>query len=183
MTLTFECIEKEGRELVHHFREVRPAVLSFATLKGYYERLKQFDTIFNGYVANNIDAFIHSFIQGNGSGDIQATGVIWEVDDVGIVYLTEISVGNDAYAHFNFWDRRFKGRENLIRGMMLHVMTEYDLHRVTSEVGMFASPWLPQALERVGFVREGRKRESIWHVPRGTDEGQWFDSLMYSMLR
>lgn len=176
--LQFRCDEPEGSIV----RTVRPAILTFATLKGYYEKLRRFDTIFNGYVANNIDAFIHSFIQGDGSGGVQATGIIWEVDDVGILYLTEISVGNDAYAHFNFWDRRFKGRENLIRGMMLHVMRDYDLHRISSEVGMFAAHWLPQALERIGFVREGRKREAIWHVPKGK-EGQWFDSIMYSMLR
>ncbi|KKL90951.1 hypothetical protein LCGC14_1899580 [marine sediment metagenome] len=179
MVLTFECIEPEGTVM----REVRPARLSFETLKGYYDKLKEFDTVFNGYVANNIDAFIYSFVKGNGSEDLQATGIIWEVDDVGILYLTNISVGNDAYAHFNFWDRRFKGRENLIRGMMRYVMKEFDLHRITSEVGLFAAPWLPSALERIGFVREGRKREAIWYVPKGAREGEWFDSLIYSMLR
>ena len=178
-TLKFECDEPGGIVT----REVRPAHLSFATLKGYYDKLKEFDTVFNGYVANNIDAFIQSFVKGNGSDDLQATGIIWEVDDVGILYLTNISIGNDALAHFNFWDRRYKGRENLIRGMMKHVMKEFNLHRITSEVGLFAAPWLPLALERMGFVREGRKREAIWHVPKGKREGQWFDSLIYSVLR
>ncbi len=179
MVLTFECIEPEGTVM----REVRPARLSFETLKGYYDKLKEFDTVFNGYVANNIDAFIQSFVKGDGSDDLQATGIIWEVDDVGILYLTNISIGNDALAHFNFWDRRYKGRENLIRGMMRYVMKEFNLHRITSEVGLFAAPWLPLALERMGFVREGRKREAIWHVPKGAREGEWFDSLIYSILR
>ena len=178
-TLKFECDEPGGMVT----REVRRAHLSFKTLKGYYDKLKEFDTVFNGYVANNIDAFIHSFVKGNGSGDLQATGIIWEVDDVGILYLTDISIGNDAYAHFNFWDRRFKGRENLIRGMMKHVMKEFNLHRITSEVGLFAAPWLPSALERIGFVREGRKREAIWFKSKEATEGEWFDSLIYSMLR
>ncbi len=177
--LEFECREPEGTLI----RCVRPAVLTFATLKGYYDKLKEFDTIFNGYVANNIDAFIHSFVKGNGSGDVQSTGIIWEVDDVGILYLTEISVGNDAYAHFNFWDRRIKGRENLIRGMMRNVMGEFNLHRISIEVGMFAAAWMCPAVERIGFTREGRKREAIWHVPKKTQEGQWFDSIMYSILR
>ena len=158
MVLTFECIEPEGTVM----REVRPAVLSFSVLKGYYDKLKEFDTVFNGYVANNIDAFIRSFVKGDGSDGLAATGIIWEVDDVGILYLTDISIGNDAYAHFNFWDRRFKGRENLIRGMMKYIMEEFDLHRINVEVALFAGPWLPSALERIGFVKEGRKREAIW---------------------
>ena len=247
--LKFECCEPDGTIT----RTVRPAKLSFSVLKGYYDKLKEFDTVFNGYVANNIDAFIHSFVKSNGSGDLQSTGIIWEVDDVGILYLTDISIGNDAYAHFNFWDRRFEGRENLIRGMMSYIMKEFDLHRISVEVGLFAAPWLPLALERMGFVKEGRKRESIWfakksnkkerklerayskkiHSPicgckrratmevfnkhsercglkciacgerlmeslnteesqrtknveltmRDNEKGQWFDSLMYSMLR
>ena len=179
MVLKFECVEPEGRII----REVRLAKLSFETLRGYYDKLKEFDTIFNGFVANNLDAFIHSFIQGDSEKDVAATGIIWEVDDVGILYLTNISIGNDALAHFNFWDRRIKGRERLIRGMMWYVMNEFNLHRVGIEVGMFAAPWLPSAVERIGFTKEGRKREAIWHVPKGADEGQWFDSIIYSMLR
>lgn len=179
MTLVFECKEPEGTFM----REVIPALLDFGTLKAYYDKLKEFDTIFNGYIANNLDAFIHSFVRGNGEGGVQATGLIWEVDDVGILYLTEIAVGNNALAHFNFWDRRLKGREKLIRGMMWHVMNEYDLHRITVEVGAFAAPWMTSAVERMGFVREGRKRESIWHVKRGASEGEWFDSIIYSVLR
>ncbi len=179
MELHFECDEPEGKVS----RTVRPAILTFGTLKGYYDRLKEFDTVFNGYVANNIDAFIRSFVKGDGSDDLQATGIIWEVDDVGILYLTNISIGNDALAHFNFWDRRYKGRENLIRGMMRYVMKEFDLHRISSEVGLFAAPWLPLALEKIGFVREGRKREAIWHIRPNAKEGEWFDSLIYSILR
>ena len=156
---------------------MRPATLSFKTLKGYYDRLKEFKTVFNSYVANNIDDFIKLFVSGEGQDDVRATGLIWEVDDVGILYLTEIAIGHDALAHFNFWDRRFKGREKLLRGMIRYVMDEFDLHRVTVEVGMFAAPWLPSAVERVGFVREGRKREAIKY------DGEWFDCLVYSMLK
>jgi len=156
---------------------VRPAVLTFETFKGYYDKLKKFKTVFNSYVENNLDDFIKLFVSGDGKDDIRATGLIWEVDDVGILYLTEIAPGHDALAHFNFWDRIFNGREKLIRGMVRHVMDEFALHRVTVEVGMFAAPWLPKAVERIGFKREGRKREAIKF------DGKWFDSIMYSMLR
>ena len=85
--------------------------------------------------------------------------------------------GHDALAHFNFWDRRFTGRENLIRGMMAHVMDKFNLHRITVEAGMFAAPWLPRAIEKMGFVREGRKREAIFY------KDEWWDSIIYSILR
>ena len=156
---------------------MRPATLTFATLKGYYDRLKEFKTVFNSYIANNIDDFITLFVSGDGKDDIKATGLIWEVDDVGIFYLTDIAVGHDALAHFNFWDRRLRGRERLIRGAVWYAMNEFDLHRVTVEVGMFAAKWLPSAVERIGFKREGRKREALKY------EGKWFDSLIYSMLK
>jgi hypothetical protein len=152
-------------------------VLTFETLKGYYDKLKEFKTVFNSYIANNLDDFITLFVSGNGKDDIRATGLIWEVDDVGILYLTNIAVGHDALAHFNFWDRRLRGRENLLRGMTRYVMDEFDLHRVTVEVGLFAAPWLPAAVERTGFKKEGRKREALKY------EGKWFDSIIYSMLK
>ncbi len=173
MTLKFRCDEPEGVVV----RQVRPAELSFAVITGYYDKLKEFKTVFNSYVRNSLDDFIRLFVTGDGGDGVRATGLIWEVDDVGILYLTEIAVGHDALAHFNFWDRRLRGRENLIRGMMKHVMEMLDLHRVTVEVGMFAAPWLPAAVERLGFVKEGRKREALRY------EGEWFDCIIYSMLR
>lgn len=173
MTLSFECSEPEGKIM----REVRPAELSFAILTGYYNKLKKFDTVFNSYIANNIDDFIKLFVTGNGNSDVRATGLIWEVDDVGILYATEIAIGHDALVHFNFWDRRLRGRENLLRGMMKHFIELFDLHRISTEVGLFAAPWLPVAVERIGFKREGRKREALKF------KGQWFDSIIYSMLK
>lgn len=173
MILSFECSEPEGKII----REVRPAELSFAKLTGYYDKLKQFDTVFNSYIANNLDDFIRLFVMGDGDHGVRATGLIWEVDDVGILYLTEIAIGHDALAHLNFWDRRLRGREHLVRGMMKHIMEFLDLHRISVEVGMFAAPWLPIAIERIGFIREGRKREALKY------KGEWFDCIMYSMLR
>ena len=170
--LSFICDEPEGK--VERF--VTPAELSFATLSSYYDNLKRFKTVFNSYIENNLDEFIKLFVQGDGDS-VKATGLLWEVDDVGILYLTEIALGHDALAHFNFWDRRFKGREGLIRGMLVHVMDTFELHRVTVEVGTFAGGWLPNAVERIGFKKEGRKREAIMF------EGIWYDSLLYSILR
>ena len=170
--LSFKCDEPGGPVI----RTVRPAELSFATLTGYYDKLKEFKTVFNSYVKNNLDDFIKLFVTGDGSDGVRATGLIWEVDDVGILYLTDIAPGHDALAHISFWDKRLRGREALIRGMMKHVMDMLDLRRITVEVGMFA-PWMLQAVERIGFTREGRKREALRY------EGEWFDCIMYSMLK
>lgn len=171
--LRFKCDEPGGTIV----RYVKPAELSFAVLTGYYDRLREFKTVFNSYVRNNLDDFIRLFVTGDGSDGVRATGLIWEVDDVGILYLTEIAIGHDALAHFNFWDKRLRGREDLIRGMMKHVMEMLDLHRVTVEVGMFSGKWLLNSIERMGFVREGRKREAFKF------KGEWFDSIIFSMLR
>jgi len=168
--MTIECVESDGTQM----RSVRLCKLTPEKLKYLHEKLSQFEVMFNEHVQGDMESFIKTFLTFEGF-DIQPTGLIWEVDDVGILYLTEIRPAYEAQAHFSFWDRKFFGRENLIRKMMRYVFDEFGFHRIVVEVPLYAKPTL-FAIERIGFVQEGRKREAVKY------RGKWFDMNLYSIL-
>lgn len=169
--LSVECAEPEGT----FTRSVRPAQLTTETLRSYWEKLRNFDVIFNDDVRSDPRSFIQIFLSANGENDVQANGLVWEVDDVGIIFITEITT-HTAEAHFSFWDRRIKGREELIKQMLRWGFRTFGFHRITCQVPLYAAPWLSRAVEKVGFKKEGRLREVVRY------KGQWFDTILYSIL-
>jgi RimJ/RimL family protein N-acetyltransferase len=169
--LTVECDEPEGTFV----RSVRPVQLNMERLKFYYDQLKQFDVVFNDFIENDLESFINIFLSDDGHDGIVSNGLIWEVDSVGIIYITDIRPSS-AVAHFSFWDRRLKGRENLIRAMLRWGFDQFGFHRIEARVGLYAAPWVSRAIERVGFKKEGRLREAVQY------KGEWFDMNVYSIL-
>lgn len=165
------CREPDG-EVV---RTVSPARLTIERLHFYYDKLREFPTLFNSWVTSE-EEFYNSFLGHGPDGELVAKGLIWEVDDVGLFFLTELIPGQDGLGHFTFWDRRTRGREELLREMIRFVFQFLKLHRITVEIPLYTAPWLPRFVEKVGFVKEGRKREAALY------EGQWFDVNIYSIL-
>ena len=166
-----DCPEPEG--LVT--RTVSFSPLSMEKLRGFWNELSKFPTLFNRQI-NSAEDFITSFISEDSNGKPKANGLIWEVDDVGILYLTDIYPVFQATGHFTFWDGRFRGRELLILKMLEHVFSEFGFHRIVTEVPFYTQPTMG-AVERIGFVREGRYRK----IARYKDD--WWDVAAYSMLR
>lgn len=168
--LTVECREPEGTVV----RRVNRCALSFQTLRGLWHRLREFDVIFNMSHGRDFGKFVQNFIVQGEDGELHPTGLFWLVDDVGILYLTDIVPGYDATAHFVFWDRRFRGREELIREMVRYVFDLLKLHRITVETPLH--PPLLGFIKRIGFVEEGHKRSSLFI------NGQWRDSIIFSLI-
>jgi RimJ/RimL family protein N-acetyltransferase len=165
-----ECREPTGI----YQRAVRELVLDEETLSDLWEKLSKFPTLFNNHI-KTLDDFVNAFVDFSG-GEIKARGLVWAVDDVGILFITDIYPGFQASAHFTFWDRTFNGREELIRQMIRYVFEEFGFHRLIAEVPLYSRPTL-QAAEKVGFVKEGRMRKFTWY------KGQWWDVNLYSVLR
>lgn len=165
------CDEPEG-EVV---RRVRFVELTMEKLLEFYNRLKEFDIIFNDDFPNDPIAFGQLFLNQSPNGFVQARGLIWEVDDVGILYLTNIGL-KSATAHFSFWDRRMRGRHELVKAMIKYVMLEYGFERIETRAGVHA-PRAITAVELIGFVKEGRLRKSVSY------KGKLFDANVYSLLR
>lgn len=171
-TLMIACEEPEGAIV----RQVKLAELTMERMEHYYEKLSPFKTLFNDFIKNDLEAFIKAIITINRDGTITPRGLIWEVDDVGLICFSDIHPGHSATFHPTFWDRRIRGREQLMKDMIKYVMILYELRRVSSIVPVYNKPTMAAA-ERVGFSLEGRLREFAPY------EGQWFDANLYSILR
>lgn len=169
--LEIECEERDGTVV----RAVKFVPLTIERLRFYYDNLKEFDVLFNEHVRNDFKSWISQFLSQDESGNVTSNGLIWQVDDVGIFYLTDIRPGYEALAHFNFWDQKFNGRRELCREMLKYIFTRFGFHRIVTEVAMYATKSL-SAVEWIGFTKEGRKREAVKY------KGEWWDVALYSIL-
>lgn len=136
--------------------------------------------LFNELV-KTFDDWVQQFVHIRDDGKVEPTGLIWQVDDVGILFLTEIRPGHQALGHFTFWDGRLRGREELMREWIRYLFMKYDFHRLEAEVGLYAKPAL-NFVERIGLTKEGRKREARLYQPNGEPEPEWWDVNLYSVL-
>lgn len=169
--LTVECKEPEGTFM----REVRFAPLTSEKLHYLWIQLSKYPMLFNRHIVDEND-FAATFISQTPDGDIKSNGLLWEVDDVGIFYLTEIYPAYQATGHYTFWDGRLKGRGKLIQEMIKHAFKEFGFHRLQAEVPLYARDAL-FAAERAGFIKEGRLRKAAWY------QGEWWDVNLYSILK
>ena len=168
--LRVECNEPGGLVV----RRITLAPLTLGKLEEYWEKLSKFPTLFNNHITDFND-FVGAFLSMDSNG-IRARGLIWEVDDVGLIFMTDIYPVFQASGHFTFWDRRFRGREKLIREMIKYAFKEFGFRRIVAEVPLYTQPTL-KAVERVGFVKEGRYRKYVFY------QGEWWDVNFYSILK
>ena len=165
------CRERDG-EIV---RSVKQTELSLSRLKFIWEQVKDFKVLFNDFVEGDFQAFVDHFIV-QVDGELSAAGLMWDVDDVGMFFLNEIKPAVSGTAHFLFWDEKFRGRDELCRQMLRYLFEQYEFVRIEVRVPLYASPTLV-AVERVGFIQEGRIRSAALY------KGKWFDVNVYSVLR
>ena len=168
--LVVPCEEKGGTVM----REVRLASLTIDRLRFLWDKLRGFDTLFNDFTEGDFTAFVDHFLL-NVNGEVRPAGLIWDVDDVGILFLNDLRSDHSATAHFCFWDKKFRGREHLCREMLRLVFDTYGFRRIEVQVPRYAKKTL-YAIEKIGFVYEGTRREAIFY------KGQWFDVRLYSVL-
>ena len=165
-----KCSEPEG-EVV---RSVRLASLSIERMQFLWEKLKGFDTLFNDFVKDDYAAFVNHFVL-QVNGQPVPTGLLWDVDDIGIFLLQDIIPHQSATAHFVFWDKRFRGRKELCVAMLNYAFENYKFQRIQVEVPHYAYH-TQDAVEQIGFVQEGRLRKAVLY------HGKWFDVFIYSVL-
>lgn len=168
--LTVGCREPNGEVI----RCVRLEQLSFDRIKFLWDKLKEFDVLFNDFVREDFEAFVNRFIV-EVDGVPEPTGIFWSVDDVGLIYLNELRPLESAQAHFLFWDRRFKGREKLCQELLAYAFEKYKFQVIYVQVPLYA-PRTISAVEKLGFFQEGRLRN------RSLYKDEWFDLYVYSIL-
>lgn len=97
-------------------------------------------------------------------------------DVIGVAYMTDVVLRFDALIHVAFWDGHASGREPLVWDLMRWGFERYALRRMSAMVPPYQSG-LIRFVKRVGFQKEGEKREGVIH------KGSWLPLLMYGILR
>lgn len=173
--ITVECNEPKLGKVIH---TIKPMVFSVENLKTFWEKSRQFKTLFTEEVGQDFKKFLELFLTEHEDGTIEPRGLFWVMDDfVGVFYMTEIIPEVDAIVHYTFFDRRQKGRSELIRAMLKYAFAKYNFRRLTVEVALYASVATMKFVEEVGFKKEGRLRSKVRYADR------WFDLNIYGILR
>ena len=170
-----ECEEPKVGKVVH---TIKPMVFSIENLKTFWMKSREFKTLFTEEVGQDFKKFLELFLTEHSDGTVESRGLFWVVDDfMGVFYMTEIIPEVDAVVHYTFFDKRQKGRVELVRQMLKYGFEKYKFRRLTVEVALYASVATMKFVEEVGFKKEGRLRNKIRYADR------WFDLNVYGILR
>ena len=168
---------KATRKVIH---SVYPLVFTPENLQKYWDKAKQFPTLFGREILNNPQEFYSLLMSENPeTGSIIPNGLFWVVDDfIGVFYLSDIDLLNrEAHVHYTFFDKRTNGREPLVKEMLKYVFNKYPFQRLNAPIPLYASPVARKFALDVGFYYEGKKRDAAFY------KGQWFSVNLYGILR
>lgn len=169
--LSVVCDEPGGKVT----RNVYPLLFTPENIKKFYEKVSQFPVL-SGKPIGSLKEFLDYVIQYTESGEPELKGVFWVIDDfVGVFYLTNI-YPDEADAHFAFFDRRFKGRDKLVKEMMKYTFSTYKFHRISAHLATYIGKNVMRFVSAIGFSLEGKRREAVEY------HGKKFDMLMYGIL-
>lgn len=174
--LTVACHEPEG--VVN--RSIYPVVWTPEKLLQFWEKAKQFPTLFGIEIYASADVFLDMFFQRTQQGDVTqwtTDQLFYEVDDmVGIFRIDDIRYPFDAGVHYSFFDRRHKGRIPLIRAMLRWCFDHYGFHRLSTQVPNYVKEYIRHFVLDIGFAYEGKKRKAIEY------KGTKYDVNLYGIL-
>lgn len=152
--------------------EVKEMVLTWEKVETLWEMMRKFTTLFSDLTRNDFMNFFKVLTQ-------QQTlwFEIWEGDSlVGMLWLTDMELTVDASAHMAFFDRKPAEKEAVVAALIRWVFQHYPLHRMSVNVPRMYHA-THRLVERLGFRREGTKREAVMI------HGKWDDVKSYGMLR
>lgn len=172
-----ECEDpKKGVQLL----KVYDVVFDNVTMAQIWERQKQFRTMM-GREIHTFEELTNFFIETKPDGSFQSRGICYRIASdedpmVGIFWLSDIHYPAYAEVHYTFFDRRHKGRVQLIREALKYARKTFDIKRYYVRVGLYAK--LPiKFVEEIGFFKEGRLRHCMYY------RGDFWDANQYSLLK
>lgn len=180
LLFTARCKEPSGDVMRH----VWVCKLTTENITKLWEKFSQFPLLF-GYNLRSRDDFLNYFLDLKGN-QIVTKGIFFVIDDfVGVYYMSDIVLSEDAVVHYSFFDRRHHGRVELTKAMIKYVFENYGFQRLTTWIPMNTAQHRDnpkfinafQFAKSVGFQYEGRKRKCIKF------KGEWFDMKLYGILR
>lgn len=157
--------------------EVRKMPISAENLEAFWQHAKKYPVIFGKEILNNADEFIKMFIY-NENGEYRTNGLFYVVDNfTGIFYLSDIIPGEDALAHYTFFDRQHNGRQELVKDMLKYVFERYQFQRLSVQIPNYATEQARHFVQSIGFAYEGKKRKAAFY------KNDWFDVNLYGILK
>lgn len=170
--LSCVCNERDGKIT----RNVRLLTFDLENLRVFWEKARQFKTIFSKEFNDDFEKFCTLLMHSEGD-ELVANGVFYVVDDfVGVYYMTNIAPKVDAEVHFTFFDRRYNGRLEMTKQMLQYVFDTFQFRRLTAEIPYYATEAPHTFAKLLGFKFEGRKHKAIRF---NADD---FDVAIYGLL-
>lgn len=132
-----------------------------------WDILGSINGLFDDYTRGQYDQFVQL---------LGARNTVWleRTDGNGILYLTSVIQGLSAVAHFVYWDKKLRGREQFTLDVLRWVMQEINLVKVNSYIPDYAVT-VRKFAERVGLRQEGKIRK--WSYI----EGKLYDIFIYGI--
>lgn len=136
---------------------VRELELDGDKLQWMWGEMQCHPALFSAFTRDNKELFIEL---------LQNRFSLWYevVDDegkiLGVVYITDLNQGFDANFHVMFFDNKPSEKAELVKEIIRLVFARFPyLHRLTISVPVIYFATV-RAAKRIGFVEEGRKRQS-----------------------
>lgn len=166
-----DCIERKKKVS----RQVWIMDFSPENIKSLWKKSKEHRILFNDDINGDFDKFCSIFLYEDASGDIQAKGLNFIVDDfVGALFVNNITK-TDADLHFSFFDSFLRYHVSI--NMLEFLFNEFGFDRLSAWVVPFASERVFEFIMDLGFRYEGKKRGAH------TYKGNKFDLVLYGLLR
>lgn len=168
------CNEPNG-PVTRHVRLLR---MTSNNLRTFWELSRKHKTLFSEEIRGDFKRFT-SVLFSQINGPVNLNGLLWVIDNfVGVFYMTDVKIPNDAVVHYTFFDGRHRGRTNLVKGMLQYGFRTFGFRRLSTEVPLYAKQQTHNFVSKsLGFRREGRKRKARMY------DGEWWDVITYGILR
>jgi len=95
---------------------------------------------------------------------------------VGVLFAEQIRLPWDANVHIFFWDKKLRGRVELVQEMIRWLFTHLKLKRLATTAPTYAKATI-KFIRRLGFIEEGLLRQSYLY------KGVLYDEHLFGMLQ
>lgn len=151
--------------------KIRSMSLTPENIQQFWDKAKKFDTLFGKELKNSVEEFTNLFMS---DGNVGLFFVLNDFD--GVFYLTDIAPEEDALAHYTFFDRKHKGREELVKKMLGFIFHRYKFNRLSAQIPNYATDQARHFVQKLGFVYEGKRRKAAQY------KGDLYDVNLYGIL-
>lgn len=162
--LVLECESDDGEKTF----QVRWLKKNNITKDLLWVMLQKHNVLLPDFIRQNKAAFFVTFVSHN--------SVFFNVDNFGVVFVSNIIPNESATVTFIFWDRQQQNRQKLMLETMRYCIELWNLQRVNLYVPRFAVSALYR-FWKMGLMLEGVVRNGMYH------NAKWTDLYMFGVLR